>query len=95
MLDHGLLQLIRLEISLFGRAANGLPCLSGVDPAKLRMHVERLYYGGEIAGSAKLGPDGLTIEIQGLTPYGLLAMHAYRAKHAGAKIEGLSEPRAA
>jgi len=94
MVDRGLLQLIRLEVSLFGRRAAGLPCLAEVDPAVLKAHVERLFYGGEIAGACRLGADGLEIEIHGLTPYGLLEMHAHRAREEGAGRAGRRAGRA-
>ena len=81
MLNPHLLQLIRLEAATFGPQANGLPCLTSLHTEEVLQHVERLYFGGELAGRSFIEGNNLHIRIDGLTPFGLMELHAFRARH--------------
>lgn len=81
MLNPHLLQLIRLEVATFGDRSDGLPCLTALDQETLDAHVARLYFGGEITGRCVVRGDHLRISIQGLTPYGLVEMNAFRESY--------------
>ena len=77
IVDPDLLQRIRLEISAqHGHGDLDLGGLSDVDPDRLRAHLERLFYGGELAAEARIESGGLALKPLRLTPYGVLAMHA-------------------
>lgn len=78
--DPDVLQRIRLEIAACPDREIGLDGLADVGADKLKLHLERLFYGGELVADAHVGPDGLRITPRRLTPYGVLAMHAALAK---------------
>ena len=78
MLSPHLLQLIRLEVAVLGREADGLLGLSGINPANLQRHLERLYLGGEIAGASTMEAGRLRISIEGLTPCGQLELCTFQ-----------------
>jgi len=78
--DPDLLQRIRLEIAASRDGGVRIEELPGVDAARLRAHVERLFYAGELAADARIDSAGLHLTPKRLTPYGVLAMHAGIAK---------------
>lgn len=74
MHDPQLLQAIRQEVVLYA----GMPELSAnlffIEPDVLRSHIERLYFGGELAATARIDGERLVLDIQGLTSLGLQAL---------------------
>ena len=80
MYDPHLLQLIRLEVAVFGRDAAWLPPPPYVDRAARDRHLCCLYLCGEIAGRCTIGRDGLEVEPTGLTPYGTLQLACYKSR---------------
>lgn len=81
-IDPELLQRIRLEIASQPEGRPRFENLADVGRGRLRVHLERLFYGGEIAAECRVHGDGLELEVKRLTPYGVLAMHATLAKNA-------------
>lgn len=75
-IDPDLLQRLRLEIAAHRFGDSDLPVLPGVASDDLRLHLERLFYGGELAAEARIESNGLRLKPLRLTPYGVLAMHA-------------------
>lgn len=80
MYDPHLLQLIRLEVAVFGQDAAALPPPPSVDRAARDRHLCCLYLSGEIAGRCMFGHDGLVVEPTGLTPYGTLQLASYKSR---------------
>jgi hypothetical protein len=74
--DPQLLQRVRLEIAAHGDGELSFDGLPDVGPDKLRAHLERLFYAGELAADARIEAGGLVLKPRRLTPYGVLAMHA-------------------
>lgn len=74
--DPELLQRIRLEIAAHPEEAFDLSDLPDVGPDTIRLHLARLFYGGELAAEARIDSGGLQLKPLRLTPYGVLAMHA-------------------
>lgn len=75
-IDPEILQRLRLEIAAHSLDESELPELSGVAPDQVRLHMERLFYGGELSAEARIESNGLRLKPLRLTPYGVLAMHA-------------------
>lgn len=79
-IDPKLLQRIRLEIASQPDGLSRLDSLADVGRGRLRVHLERLFYAGEIAAECRVRDGGLELEVRRLTPYGVLAMHAELAR---------------
>ena len=80
MYDAHLLQLIRLEVAVFGPEATSLPPPPFVDRTARDRHLWCLYARGEIAGRCIIGCDGPRVEPTGLTPYGTLQLASYKTR---------------
>jgi hypothetical protein len=74
MLDPDLLQLIRQEIALFGGCSDLGTKLAFVEEDRLRSHLDRLFYGGEIEAACTFGAHGLELQVKGLTAQGVQRM---------------------
>lgn len=75
--DQELLQRVRLELA--ANRGDGTPEFAGlpdIGPDKLKLHLERLFYSGELSAEARIDSAGLHLKPLRLTPYGVLAMHA-------------------
>jgi hypothetical protein len=79
-IDSDLLQRIRLEIAAQPEGQPHFDNLADVGRDRLRVHLERLFYGGEIAAECSVKSGGLELHVRRLTPYGVLAMHAALAR---------------
>lgn len=79
-IDPALLQRLRLAIASQTDGRLRLEKLADVGRERLRVHLERLFYGGEIAGDCRVTDGMLELEVRRLTPYGVLAMHADLAR---------------
>ena len=79
-IDPDLLQRIRLEIASQSDGPPQLDNLADVGRDRLRVHLERLFYAGEIAAECFVKAGVLELEVRRLTPYGVLAMHAALAR---------------
>lgn len=79
-IDPEILQRVRLEIASQPDGNPRLDALADVGRDRLRMHVERLFYGGEIAADCHVQGGCLELNVRRLTPYGVLAMHAGLAR---------------
>ena len=79
-IDSDLLQRIRLEIAAQPDGQPHFDNLADVGRDRLRAHIERLFYGGEVAAHCQVKAGGLELKVQRLTPYGILAMHAGLAR---------------
>lgn len=79
-IDPDLLQRIRLEIAAQPDGPPPFDGLADVGRDRLRLHVERLFFGGEIAAECHVKSGGLELKVHRLTPYGVLAMHAALAR---------------
>lgn len=79
-IDPALLQRVRLAIASQSDGCLRLEQLADVGRERLRIHLERLFYGGEIAGHCRIADGALELEVRRLTPYGVLAMHAELAR---------------
>lgn len=79
MYDPELLQVIRQEVILYA----GMPELGAnlffIEPDILRSHIERLFFGGELAAVASIEGGRLLIDIRGLTAIGLQALGRHDA----------------
>lgn len=84
-IDPALLQRIRLEIAAQSDGPSRFDNLADVGRGRLRVHLERLFYGGEIAADCRVRDGGLALEVRRLSPYGVLAMHAELARSAGVR----------
>ena len=84
-IDPDLLQRIRLEIAAQPDGRPQFDRLADVGRDRLRMHIERLFFGGEIAAECQVRSGGLDLEVHRLTPYGVLAMHAALARGQSAR----------
>lgn len=71
-----LLQRIRLEIASQHGGELDLDGLRDVSRDKLKTHLERLFYGGELDAEVRIETGGLELKPRRLSPYGVLAMHA-------------------
>ena len=80
MYDPYLLQLIRLEVAVFGTEAGALPPPPFVDPGARDRHLWCLYVSGEIAGRCTIEGGTPRVEPVGLTPYGTLQLASYKAR---------------
>lgn len=80
-IDPALLQRIRLEISAQPDGSPHLDGLADVGCERLRVHLERLFYGGEIAADCCIASGCLRLDVRRLTPYGVLAMHAEQGRY--------------
>lgn len=74
-MDADLLQRIRLEIASQHGAELDFSGLRDVSPDRLKAHIERLFYGGELDAEVRSESGGLDIKPKRLSPYGVLAMH--------------------
>lgn len=81
-IDSDLLQRIRVEIASQGDGGLDFGNLADVGRGRLRVHLERLFYGGEVAASCRIDAGELDLQVRRLTPYGVLAMHAEFARNA-------------
>lgn len=79
-IDPDLLQRIRLEIAAQPDGRPNFDNLADVGRERLRVHLDRLFYGGEIAAECQVKSGGLELQVRRLTPYGVLAMHAGLAR---------------
>lgn len=79
-IDSDLLQRIRLEIASQPDGHPHFDNLADIGRDRLRVHVERLFYGGEIVADCEVRSGGLELKVRRLTPYGVLAMHAALAR---------------
>ena len=79
-IDSHLLQRIRLEIAAQPDGQPHFDNLADVGRERLRVHLDRLFYGGEIAAECHVKSGGLELQVRRLTPYGVLAMHAGLAR---------------
>lgn len=79
-IDPDLLQRIRLEIAAQPDGQPLFDNLADVGRERLRVHLDRLFYGGEIAADCQVKSGGLDLKVRRLTPYGVLAMHAGLAR---------------
>lgn len=79
-IDPALLQRVRLAIAAQTDEHARLETLADVGGERLHLHLERLFYGGEIAGDCRMVAGALRLAVRGLTPYGVLAMHAELAR---------------
>lgn len=79
-IDPDLLQRIRLEIAAQPDGQPQFDRLSDIGRDRLRVHLERLFYGGEVAAECHVKSGGLELNVRRLTPYGVLAMHAALAR---------------
>lgn len=79
-IDPDLLQRIRLDIAAQPDGQPQFETLADVGRDRLRVHLERLFYGGEIAADCFVKAGVLELKVRRLTPYGVLAMHAALAR---------------
>lgn len=79
-IDPDVLQRVRLEIAAQGDGHPHFDNLADVGRGRLRVHLERLFYGGEIAADCRVRDGALDLVVRRLTPYGVLAMHANLAR---------------
>ena len=79
-IDSDLIQRLRLEIAAQPDRQPHFDNLADVGRDRLRIHLERLFYGGEIAADCEVNSGGLELLVRRLTPYGVLAMHAALAR---------------
>jgi hypothetical protein len=79
-IDPQLLQRIRLEIAAQPDGSPRFAMLADVGRERLRVHLERLFYGGELAAACSIASGGLVLDVRRLTPYGVLSMHAEMAR---------------
>lgn len=79
-IDPGLLQRVRMEIAAQPDGNPQFHRLADVGRGRLRAHIERLFYGGEIAADCQVVGGSLELKVRRLTPYGVLAMHATLAR---------------
>jgi len=79
-IDPALLQRVRLALAAQTDEHPRFEPLADVGDDRLRLHLERLFYGGEIAGECSMVAGALRLAVRGLTPYGVLAMHAELAR---------------
>lgn len=82
-LDPHLLQLIRREMAVLADRSVMPIGMSRLEPAELQRYIERLYFGGELAGQCVLEGDSVRVTITGLTPYGCYEMLAHEARRRG------------
>ncbi len=75
-IDPELLQRVRVAIASQPDGEPRFSALADVGRERLRVHIERLFYGGEIAADCRVQAGCLELTVQRLTPYGVLAMHA-------------------
>ena len=75
-IDPELLQRIRLEIAAQPDGRPHFEKLADVGRSRLRAHLQRLFFGGELAADCCVSGGELQLEVRRLTPYGVLAMHA-------------------
>lgn len=81
MYDPELLQAIRQEVALYAGADDLSGNLFFIEPSDLQLHVERLYVGGELAGSAHFDGRRLVLNITGLTASGARALRRNESRH--------------
>jgi len=79
-IDPELLQRVRLEIAAHLDGQPHFAGLAEVGRDRLRIHLERLFYGGEVAADCSVAGGMLQLDVRRLTPYGVLAMHAALAR---------------
>lgn len=79
-IDPALLQRVRLEIAAQPDGSPGFDRLADVGRERLRVHLERLFFGGELAAHCSVIDGRLDLDVRRLTPYGVLAMHAELAR---------------
>ncbi|MDO9487026.1 MAG: hypothetical protein Q7J32_01525 [Sphingomonadaceae bacterium] len=79
-IDPALLQRVRLEIAAQADGPPRLEGLADVGRDRLRVHIERLFYGGEVAAECSVAGGLLQLVVRRLTPYGVLALHARLAR---------------
>ena len=75
-IDSDLLQRVRVAIASQPDGSPQFDRLADVGRDRLRVHIERLFYGGEIAADCRVQGGCLALTVRRLTPYGVLAMHA-------------------
>ncbi|MFC3711597.1 hypothetical protein ACFOMD_03380 [Sphingoaurantiacus capsulatus] len=75
-IDPELLQRVRVAIASQPDGNPQFGRLADVGRERLRIHIERLFYGGEIAADCRVQGGCLDLSVRRLTPYGVLAMHA-------------------
>lgn len=75
-IDPDLLQRIRLEIAARSDGQDQLGALADIGRDRLKVHLQRLFYGGELNAECRVNAGELHLDVRRLTPYGVLAMHA-------------------
>lgn len=87
-IDPMLLQRVRLEIAGEPDGHPRLDGLADVGRDRLRVHLERLFFAGEISADCSVRGGQLRLEVRRLTPYGVLAMHAQLARAPSVRPKG-------
>jgi hypothetical protein len=79
-LDPHILQLLRLDIALFGATSAQTPLDEFISRSDREQYLWQLYVRGEISGSCSIRGGRMYIEARCLTPYGMLQLNKYEAE---------------